>query len=499
MCGIIGLHGNADVAAGIVDGLIALQHRGQDAAGIASWDGSHHLHKGEGLVQEVMAPAARDLKGRIGIGHVRYPTVGSGGERDAQPFFVEDPFGIAMAHNGNLSNYHDLRMGLIEKERRDVVSSCDTEVILRLFSSALSGEVDRSGFSPEAVFRAAEGIFDVARGAYSAVGFIAGKGLFAFRDPFGIKPLVFGRREGESGPESCIASESVAMDLLEFHSWRDIAPGEVLFVDHDRNVHTRQLARACHHPCIFEHVYFARPDSEIDNISVYKTRLRCGERLAELWQEKDIPVDAVIPVPDSARPAAAAMARRLGVPYREGYVKNRYIGRTFIMPGQDIRQRSIRYKLNPIRIEFEGRDVLIVDDSIVRGNTSRSIIRMARQAGARKVYMASYSPPLRHPCLYGIDMATRGEFIARDHDVGTIRGRIGADLLVYQTLDGLVDSARRGNPGIANFCTACFSGEYPTGDITPDVLASWERDRGGRGCADLSDCSDRGSVPEEVA
>jgi amidophosphoribosyltransferase len=474
------MYGGGKVAPEIYDGLLALQHRGQDAAGIVTYDGQFHLRKGEGLVRDIFQDRhMSQLGGGWGIGHVRYPTAGSGGIEDAQPMLTPVPYGIAMAHNGNVTNYHALRRQIVDREKRFVNSCCDVEVLLHLFAGKLADLTRAKPFSPEAVFSAVAEVFGRAQGSYSVAGIIAGRGLFAFRDPFGIKPVVLGTRRVDGEEHFCVASESVVLDLLDFRGTQNLNAGEAVFIDADRRLHRSQVVPGDHHPCIFELVYFARPDSFLDKINVYKTRLRLGEALGKRWLADKAPsVDVVIPVPDSARPAAMSMAQVLGVPYREGLVKNRYIGRTFIMAGQENRRKSVRHKLNTIRIEFEGKDVLIVDDSIVRGNTSPTIVRMAREAGARKVYLASYSPPLRHPCVYGIDMATRGEFIAREgRSIEEIRQLLGIDYLFYQTYEDLVRSAQEGNPEVSKFCTACFSGHYPTGDVTADILEAWERDR----------------------
>ncbi|MBI4229945.1 MAG: amidophosphoribosyltransferase, partial [Planctomycetes bacterium] len=480
MCGILGIVGEGPVAGEINEGLISLQHRGQDAAGIATCDGRIHEHKGEGLVREVLTDEALlRSTGRYGIGHVRYPTVGGGGVEDAQPFTVPSPFGISMVHNGNVTNYHEMRRELVRDDLRHLQSCCDVEVILHTFARTLEDRVKAAPFALEHLWAAVGECFRRVQGSYSVVALIAGKGIIAFRDPYGIKPIVLGRRRGEGTEALCVASESVALDVLGYEVVRDIAPGEAVFIDLQRNLFTAQVGNAKHHPCVFEWIYFARPESTIDQVNVYKARRRFGRELAHLWKESGGPqADVVIPVPDSSRPAALVMAEELGVPYREGFVKNRYIGRTFIMPGQKARTQSIRMKLNPIRLEFEGKKVLIVDDSIVRGNTSRAIVQMARQAGAKEVYVASYSAPLKHPCLYGIDMSTRAEFIARDLDVEGIRKQIGADYLLYQTIEGMHRAVQEGNEKVTEVCNACFSGNYPT-EIDPSVFAEWEADRTG--------------------
>ncbi len=479
MCGFVGLVNAPGAVRDLYDGLIAIQHRGQDAAGILTCDerGRLHLVKDAGLVRDVFR---RDhvsrLAGDMGIGHVRYPTVGAGSADDAQPFVANFPFGIAMVHNGNVTNYESLVAELREKDRFNVESSCDLEVILHVFAAALARHAT-SGFTVEALFEAVTDVHRRVKGAYSVVGLVSGHGLFAFRDPLGIKPIVMGRRAGPNGDTWCVASESVVCDLIGCGELRDVAPGEAVFISPTGEVTARKLAGDRHAPCVFEHVYFARPDSMLDRVSVYKTRRRMGEVLAGRVREMGWPIDAVIPVPESSCTAALSLAQELDVPYREGFVKNRYIGRTFIMPGQAHRANSVRHKLNAIGLEFDGKNVLIVDDSIVRGTTSRQIVQMARQAGASRVYLASCAPPLRHPCVYGIDMSTRNEFVARGRDVDEIATHLGCDGLVYQELDDLVAAVKAGNPDLEETCHACFSGDYPTGDVTPDMLVQIETER----------------------
>jgi amidophosphoribosyltransferase len=477
MCGFLGIVAprGLDVFQDLYDGLVAIQHRGQDAAGIVTYDSRFNLKKGEGLVRDVFQEKhSRRLKGNMGIGHVRYPTVGAGGVEDAQPFVVSCPFGIAMAHNGNLTNFNDLKQDLAANYQRHINSSCDVEAILNVFGEGMA----RSGrLEPEAVFDGVSEVYRRAHGAYSVVTLIAGFGLVAFRDPYGIKPIVLGERVTAEGRSFCVASESVVLDLLGFEKITDLGAGEAILIRDGGEVTRRKLSHKPHRPCLFEWVYFARPDSLLDGVSVYKTRRRLGEKLADLWNETGLHADVVIPVPESATTAAMAMANKLGIKYREGLVKNRYIGRTFIMASQQKRQRSVRHKLNPIPLEFEGKDVLLVDDSIVRGTTSRQIVRMAREAGARKVFFASYSPPLKYPCLYGIDMSTKNEFIARGKLAEEVADEIGADYVLYQTLENLIQAVQEGNPELQGFCSACFSGEYPTGDITPEVLRGIEQER----------------------
>ena len=480
MCGFIGVLGprGKDVVGEIYDGLVAIQHRGQDAAGACTHNGRFHMKRGMGLVREIFREENFErLRGNIGIGHVRYPTVGGGTVDDTQPFLVKQPFGIAMAHNGNLTNFYDLKKELTERDHYVVDSNCDVEAILQTFSHALA-QTGVTKPTEDAVFQAIGRVFERCKGAYSVVAMISGFGLIAFRDPFGIKPIIMGERTEADGRKSfCIASESVLLDQLDYHHTSSLQAGEAILVRMDGTITRRQIRHEAHHPCLFEWVYFARPDSFLDKVSVYKSRLRMGEHLADQWKKLGLHTDVVMPVPESARDAALAMAQRLEIKYREGFVKNRYIGRTFIMPDNKQRKKSIRHKLNAIQLEFSGKDVLLVDDSIVRGNTSREIVQMARDAGARKVYFASCSPPLKHPCVYGIDMSTKNEFIARGRSDAEIAKEIGADYVLYQDLGDLETSVREGNPELKQFCNACFSGRYPTGDVTTDVLDRIEGER----------------------
>ncbi len=489
MCGIIGIIGVENSVNSIYEGLISIQHRGQDAAGIATFDRRFHIKKGHGLVRDVFNQKnIKRLKGNIGIGHVRYPTVGFGTEEDAQPFYSNSPFGICMAHNGNVINYFELKDTLFNKNHRHLNSNCDVEVILNVFADQLSRQnIER--LDKHHVFNAVEGVFKEIRGSYSVVAILADIGLVAFRDPHGIKPLLVGERVSSANEPRdksyAVASESVVLDLLDYHRTTDISPGEAVFISMDGRMHRQQLVKKQHHLCVFEFVYFARPDSFLDKISVNKTRRRLGKELALEWAKTGLEPDVIIPVPDSARTAAIAMASELGIKYSEGLVKNRYIGRTFIMPAQNQRRHAVKRKLNSIKVDFKGKKVLIVDDSIVRGTTSSEIVQMARKAGAREVYFASYSPPLRFPCVYGIDMSTRGEFIAQKHPVEEIARLIDADFLIYQSVDSLVRAARAGNVGIEGFCTACFTGEYPTGDVSTSTLEHIENDRKAAETADL--------------
>ncbi|MEJ2534968.1 MAG: amidophosphoribosyltransferase [Gammaproteobacteria bacterium] len=480
MCGIIGIVGQSPVAPAIYDGLTILQHRGQDAAGIATLNGQRmHLHKANGLVADVFGEAdMAGLQGNVGIGHVRYPTAGCEHSSEAQPFYVNSPFGIALGHNGNLVNTESLTAELFESDRRHLNTESDSEVLLNVLAHEIqSRRGDR--VTPELLFEAVDGVHRRCQGAYSAIALFVSGGILAFRDPWGIRPAVLGRRESERGPEYAVASESVALGAIGFELVRDLRPAEAIFISAEGELfsHRSDLERTLT-PCIFEHVYFSRPDSLLDDVSVYKARLRMGEALAakilRLRPEHDI--DVVIPVPDTSRTAALPLAYELGVKYREGLMKNRYIGRTFIMPGQEERQKSVRRKLNPVELEFRGKNVLLVDDSIVRGTTSRQIIQMAREAGARKVYFASASPPVRHPNVYGIDMPASAELVASGRNEAEIQEALGADWLIYQDLGDLVDACREGNDTITQFDTSCFSGEYVTG-IESGYLEMLERRR----------------------
>lgn len=477
MCGIIGIVAHQPVAGEIYDALTVLQHRGQDAAGIATLEGNLiHLHKGVGLVRDVFGPEnMAKMHGNVGIGHVRYPTAGLDNSSEAQPFYVNSPYGIALGHNGNLINTAELKKSLFDSDRRHLNTESDSEVLLNVLAHEIQDQAP-GRLTPDHLFRAVDAVHRRCRGAYSVIAAICGFGVLGFRDPHGIRPAVIGVREGKSGPEHCIASESVALTALGFELLRDLKPGESAFIDLQGNLHTHEtgLARQLT-PCIFEHVYFARPDSLIDDISVYKARLRMGEALAKniLRQRPDHDIDVVIPVPDTSRTSALPLAYELQVKYREGLMKNRYIGRTFIMPGQEQRRKSVRQKLSPVELEFRGKNVLLVDDSIVRGTTSKQIIQMAREAGARKVYFASASPPVRYPNIYGIDMPATAELVASGRTEAEIEKELGADWLIYQALPDLIDACRQGNEQIQVYDTSCFSGEYVTG-VDPDYLAAIE-------------------------
>lgn len=484
MCGILGVVAQTSANQVLYDGLLVLQHRGQDAAGIATIEGNtFHLHKGNGLVRDVFRTRnMRALRGNAGIAHVRYPTAGSAiDHNEAQPFYVNSPFGIVLGHNGNLTNTEQLQQELFLEDRRHVNTNSDSEVLLNVLAHELqANSTMRYRLDIKNIFDAVSGVHRRCRGAYAVVAMIAGYGLLAFRDAYGIRPLVLGSHQTESGTEYLIASESVALDTLGFKFLRDIAPGESVFVDFDGNFHSQQCAEnPTLNPCIFEYVYLARPDSVINGVSVYETRLNMGENLADKitreWQQHDI--DVVIPIPDSSRPSALQLANRLGISFREGFVKNRYIGRTFIMPGQAMRKKSVRQKLNAISVEFKDKNVLLVDDSIVRGTTSREIVQMARDAGARKVYFASAAPPVRFPNVYGIDMPSRKELIATSRSDEEICREIGADRLIYQDLDDLKAAVRKTNPDIQYFDASCFDGDYITGDITSEYLDEIEAAR----------------------
>jgi amidophosphoribosyltransferase len=480
MCGILGVVARSPVNQLLYDGLLLLQHRGQDAAGIVTSEhNTLHMHKGSGMVRDVFRTRnMRDLPGNVGIAHCRYPTAGSAFKvAEAQPFYVNSPFGIVLGHNGNLTNADQLKDEMFRTDLRHINTGSDSEVLVNVLAHELEKAAVKLRLEPQTIFTAVANVHRRVRGAYAVVATIAGYGVLAFRDPFGIRPAVIGYNETESGTEYMVASESVAVDALGFRLLRDIAPGEAVFIDQDGSFHSQQCApRASLNPCIFEYVYLARPDSVIDGASVYETRLNMGEKLAQKIRRlpRKLEVDVVIPIPDSSRPSALSLAAGLGVPYREGFVKNRYIGRTFIMPGQAVRTRSVRQKLNPMSLEFSGKNVLLVDDSIVRGTTSREIVQMARESGARRVFFASAAPPVRFPNVYGIDMPTRAELIAAYRSEEEVAREIGADALIYQDLAELKDAVRRCNPKLTSFETSCFDGVYITGDVTTDYLRDIE-------------------------
>ncbi|MFH1408688.1 MAG: amidophosphoribosyltransferase [Nanoarchaeota archaeon] len=473
MCGVIGLFADSPVAKDLCSGLLVIQHRGQDSAGIGTFDEKFHIRKGNGLVPQILSERSiAHFKGNMGIGQVRYPTIGGGCSQDAQPFLVNSPYGILMVHNGNITNYYELKEELLTKNKRILESENDVEVVLNVFADELAHQ-ELNGLSPEQVYNAVDGVFKRVKGAYSCISIIAGKGMVAFRDPYGIRPLIMGRR----GNEYAFVSETAALDYLGYTYVKDVGPGEVIFIDQQRKVHSKTVRHEKHHPCIFEIIYFARPDSLIDKISVYKSRLRMGTELAKLWKESGFEADVVIPVPDTSRPAALAFAEETGIKYREGFIKNKYVHRTFIMSSQEKRTKSVKEKLNPLQLEIKGKNIAVVDDSIVRGTTSKKIVELLRETGAKKVYFISSAPPLISPCVYGIDMQTRKELIAHGKKMEEIKDYIGADGLIYQTIPGLIRACHEGNPEITQFCTACFDGNYPTKDVTPDMLAQIEEKR----------------------
>ncbi|MCJ8321973.1 MAG: amidophosphoribosyltransferase [Colwellia sp.] len=473
MCGIVGIVGKTPVGQLLYDGLTVLQHRGQDAAGIVTIsDNTFRLRKGNGLVKDVFHTRHMlRLQGNIGIGHVRYPTAGTSSSSEAQPFYANSPFGISLAHNGNLTNAEELKTWLREDAHRHVNTTSDSELLLNI----LAHELQHSGnhLTPDDVFTAVSNVHKRIRGAYATVALVIGHGLIAFRDPNGIRPLVFGKRESQTGVEYMVASESVALDACNFEFVRDIAPGEAIFFPENGPLHSKQCAEnPTYNPCIFEFVYFARPDSTMDKMSVYGSRVEMGkmlgQRILEQWDELDI--DVVIPIPETSCDIALEIAQQLDLPYRQGFVKNRYIGRTFIMPGQEQRKKSVRQKLNAIKTEFVGKNVLLVDDSIVRGTTSGQIIEMARAAGAKKVYFASAAPEVRFPNVYGIDMPSANELVAHGRELDDICSLIGADKLIYQTIEDLITAVSSGNPEIKAFDTSVFNGRYITNDIDQAYL-----------------------------
>ncbi len=468
MCGIIGILSNTPVNQEIYDGLLVLQHRGQDAAGMVTSDGKRlYIRRKNGLVTDVFRENhMRRLLGNMGVGHLRYPTAGSSSNSEAQPFYVNSPYGISLAHNGNLTNAHELKKELYRQDRRHINTTSDSEVLLNIFAQELQ-KFKAYRVEPEEVFSAVAGLHKRCVGAYAVIAMITRDGIVGFRDPNGIRPLVFGKRETELGTDYMLASESVALVTQGYEVVRDIKPGEAIFITHDGQVHTKQCAEnPKYNTCIFEYVYFARPDSVIDEVYVHKARMRMGHNLAEkvktAWPDHDI--DVVIPIPDTSRTSALEMAITLGVPYREGYIKNRYIGRTFIMPGQKLRKKSVRRKLNPLDIEFKGKNVMLVDDSIVRGTTSREIVQMARDSGANNVYFASASPAIRHPNIYGIDMPAAHELIAHNRTEAEVAAEIGADRLIYQDIDDMIDAVTAGNKNLTNFDCSVFTGDYITGE-----------------------------------
>ena len=474
MCGIVGIVSHQPVAQVIYDALLVLQHRGQDSAGIVVSDKNKlNLRKGNGQVSDVFHTRHMlELTGTMGIGHVRYPTAGCSSSAEAQPFYVNSPYGITLAHNGNLTNVEKLKAELYQSDLRHINTESDSEVLLNVFAHELQ-HFGSLNITADEIFKAVTETHKRIEGAYAVVAMLTGKGIIGFRDPHGIRPVVYGKRETDDGCEYMIASESVALQTSGFELVADLKPGEAIFIDITGTIHHRQCADSPKlKPCIFEYVYLARPDSIIDDIYVYKARLRMGVKLARkiLKQMPEHDIDVVIPIPDTSRPAAIELAYHLGVKFREGFIKNRYIGRTFIMPGQQMRKKSVRRKLNPIDIEFKGKNVLLVDDSIVRGTTSKQIIQMAREAGAKKVYIASAAPPVRYPNVYGIDMPAANELVAFERDEDEIAEYIGADWLIYQDLDDLIDAVQKGNRSIKKFDCSCFDGKYVTKTVDVDYL-----------------------------
>ena len=493
MCGIVGVISKGAVNQLIYDALLLLQHRGQDAAGIVTMQGTKcFMHKARGMVRDVFRTRnMRGLPGTVGLGQVRYPTAGNAySEEEAQPFYVNAPFGIVLVHNGNLTNALALKQELVDVDRRHINTTSDTEVLINVVAHELALATRDQVLTPELVFAAVRAVHKRLKGSYAVVALIAGHGLLAFRDPFGIRPLCVGEGVGPAGREVMVASESVAIEGTGHKVIRDVAPGEALFIDLEGTVHARQCAEnPSLNPCMFEYVYLARPDSIMDGISVYQARLNMGETLAQRLISTVPPneIDVVIPIPESSRPSAMQLAQRIGKPYREGFVKNRYVGRTFIMPGQGERKKSVRQKLNAIGVEFKGRNVLLVDDSIVRGNTSKEIVQMARDAGARKVYMASAAPPVRYPNVYGIDMPTSEELIAHGRTIEEIRQFIGADALIYQDVDAMKRVVGALNPLVRSFEASCFDGRYITGDVSAADFTAMAAQRKAQGHEDETD------------
>ena len=495
MCGIVGILSTTkkDVSLYIYDALTIIQHRGQDAAGITTASkGRFYMRKGNGLVRNVFRTKHMEkLIGDMGIGHVRYPTAGSSSEAEAQPFYVNSPYGIAFAHNGNLTNAESLANELFEQDLRHINTNSDSEILLNILASEIAEE-QKHRINENDIFNAVTKLHKRVKGAYAAIGMIPGYGIFGFRDPHGIRPLILGERTTRNGTKYMLASESVGLTALGFKITRDVEPGEAIVIDRKGNVHSQQCSdNSILSPCIFEFVYFARPDSIIDKISVYKSRLRMGERLAikikSEWQYEEI--DVVMPIPDTSRTSALQVANELNLKYREGFIRNRYIARTFIMPGQKQRKKSVRQKLSAIELEFKDKNVLLVDDSIVRGTTSQEIVQMARAAGAKKVFFASAAPPVRYPNVYGIDMASKNEFVAHNKTTEEVCKTIGADKLIYQNLDDLIWSVQQGNPDIQSFDCSCFDGNYLTKDIDEPYLDNLEAQR--------SDNAKQGNISNE--
>ena len=484
MCGVVAMLTASQAGYEIYEALTVLQHRGQDAAGIVTSDGQRvYTRTGRGLVRDVFsAETLSDQKGTMGIGHVRYPTAGANTEAESQPFYVNSPFGIALGHNGNLINANELGEKVFKGDRRQINTSSDSEIMLNVFAYELSTTVRKTGGNllPKHVFRAVEKVYERCKGAFAVTVLIVGCGILAFRDKNGIRPLIYGTRETSGGKDFAFTSESVALDALGFKTERDVLPGEAIFVDSTGNLHSRQcVPESKATPCIFEYVYLARPDSMIDRISVYKTRLRMGEwlgrRLLEKFPHHDI--DVVMPIPDTSRAAALQLAHTIGVKYREGFIKNRYFDRTFIMPQQAERKYSVRHKMNAMTLEFENKNVLLVDDSIVRGTTAQQIVTRAREAGAKSVYLVSAAPPIRYPNVYGIDIPSPSELVATDRNSAEVCKKIGADFVLYQRLDDLIESVRTVNSDVVSFEASVFDGHYITGDVSPEFLSRIDAER----------------------
>ncbi len=479
MCGIVGIVGHSPVNQSLYDALMVLQHRGQDAAGIVTCEGNKlHLRKGNGLARDVFHTSHMiKLRGNMGIAHVRYPTAGSSSSAEAQPFYVNSPYGITLAHNGNLTNSEELKKDIFREDLRHINTTSDSEILLNVLAHELQIQ-GKLRIDENDIFKAVAGVHRRCRGGYAAIAMIPTYGILAFRDPYGIRPVVFGKRMTDQGVEYMVASESVVLDAQGFELVRDIEPGEAIYINHKGEFFSYQCAaNPVKSPCIFEYVYFARPDSIIDDIFVHKARSRMGAKLAKKikreWPDHDI--DVVIPIPDTSRTSALALANKLGVHYTEGFIKNRYIGRTFIMPGQQVRKKSVRQKLNAIDLEFKNKNVMLIDDSIVRGTTSKQIVQMAREAGAKKVYFASAAPPVRYPNVYGIDMPSANELVAHGRTVEEIREEISCDRLIYQDLSDLIDAVNReGKTSIKQFDTSVFDGNYVTGDVNAEYLEQLE-------------------------
>lgn len=477
MCGVIGIFDNDAVISKLYSSMLTIQHRGQDSAGILTYDGKFHLKKGNGLVNDIFdSRNIARLTGNVGIGHTRYPTIGEGSVEDSQPFWVNTPFGIAGAHNGNVTNFEELKEDLSIRSHRVINSNSDMEVILNVFAEYLE-RLRVKDITPEIIFSAVRYIYKKIKGSYSVVFYIAGKGMVGFRDPYGLRPLLFGTNRDKLLPAYAFASESVSLDVMGFGETEDLEPGSAIFIDNSKNVFKKRILKKPHRPCIFEYIYFARPDSYLNKINVYKSRVELGKAISKKLRNLDLDIDVVVPIPDSSRAAAIEIARIMKLKYREGLVKNRYIGRTFIMPGNEQRRKSISNKLNPITDVFNGNNILLVDDSIVRGNTSRSIVQMVRDAGAKKVYFLSYSSPLTNPCVYGIDMQRKQEFIATNSTPEQVAKKIGADMVIYQDIKDMENAVRQQNKNIKSFCKACFTGIYPTGDVSDEMLSKIERER----------------------